>query len=70
MTNKAEFIGRPTVLRCFLLVLEYLHANFTIVLEMTELDVDIQSASKRGAEESSSSAFRQLDKKKVIIISS
>jgi len=47
MTIKAEFIGGPTVLRCFISVFKYLHANFAILFEMTELEVDnSESASK------------------------
>ena len=42
MTIKAEFIGEPTVLRCFgiISVFKYLHASIAILLEMTELKVD------------------------------
>ena len=41
MTIKAEFIGR-TVLICFMTisVLKYSHANFAILIEMTEHKVD------------------------------
>ena len=46
MKSKAEFIGRPTTLRCFILVFKDVHTNFAILLEMTELKVDKQSASK------------------------
>ena len=39
MTIRAESVGGPAVLRCFLIisVFKYLHANFAILLEMTEL---------------------------------
>ena len=42
MTIRAESVGRPAVLRCFIIisVFKYLHANFAILLEMTELKVD------------------------------
>ena len=40
MTKKTEFIGGPTVQRCFISVFKYLHANFAILLEMTELKAD------------------------------
>ena len=40
MKKKTEFIGGPTVLRCVISVFKYLHANFAILLEMTELKVD------------------------------
>ena len=68
MTIKAEFIGGPTVLRCFISVFKYLHKNFAILLEMTELEVDnSESASKcllrgRLAEESPRAAFGRLKK--------
>ena len=41
ITIKAEFGGR-TVLICFMIisVLKYSHANFTILIEMTELEED------------------------------
>ena len=69
MTIKAEFIGGPTVLRCFISVFKYLHANFAILLKMTELEVDnSESASKcllrgRLAEESPRASFGRLGKK-------
>ena len=64
MTIKAEFIGGPTVLRCFISVFKYLHANFAILLKMTELEVDnSESASKCLAEESPRAAFGRLGKK-------
>ena len=40
MTKKTEFIGGPTVQRCFISVFKYLHANFAILLEMTQLKAD------------------------------
>ena len=39
-TRHNSFFGRPTALRCFILVFWYLLANFAILLEMTELKVD------------------------------
>ena len=64
MTIKAEFIGGPTVLRCFISVFKYIHANFAILLKMTELEVDnSESASKCLAEESPRAAFGRLGKK-------
>ena len=68
MTNKAEFFGRPTVQRCFISVFKHSHANFAILLEMTEpktvrpkkISLRVFSNGK------SKSCFRRLDKKKVI----
>ena len=57
------------MLRCFISVFKYLHANFAILLKMTELEVDnSESASKcllrgRLAEEGPRASFGRLGKK-------
>ena len=66
MTIKAEFIGGPTVLRCFIIisVFKYLHANFPILLEMTEFKVGKfrfkKSSLRAFSTEKSKSCFRTV----------
>ena len=45
MKSNAEFIGRPTTLRCFILVFKEVHTSFAILLQMTERKVHKQAAS-------------------------
>ena len=68
MTIEAEFIGEPTVLRCFIIisVCKYLQANLAILFEMTGLKVDKKSSWRAFSTGKSNSCFRWMDKRKIM----